>query len=109
SMAFTDRDLYMAAAVLYETPNRKEPEAWKNDNLCVFIDGDRVPNDFAPAEGKTLMRSGREGFNVQVDVAGRVSSPLGPGRFAARSKSVSGGHVIELRIPLEEIDTRDGP
>jgi hypothetical protein len=90
---------------------RAHPEGafavWLNDGVEVFLDGDRVAND-----GTTVMPNHREGFFIAADVLGNVTKN-NPGVDNTRWKVGTGrtedGYVIEFEVPLDLIDTQDGP
>jgi tetratricopeptide (TPR) repeat protein len=74
---------------------------WENDCIEVFLDGDNVANDWTPA-----MNSGNgEGFMVTSDALGKPGGP----RWKVCTGRVADGYVIEFAIPLDMIDTHDGP
>jgi tetratricopeptide (TPR) repeat protein len=74
---------------------------WQNDSIEVYLDGDRVANDWTPGAGW----GNREGFQVQADVLGAA----GDSRWKAGTSRTADGYIIEFEIPLDLIDTLDGP
>ena len=101
-LAFRVRDQYVWADPLAaRTPNL-------SDSVEVFLDGDRVPNDH------TCIRMGgnREGFQIITDAAGNrgsTSLDIGDTSWRAGTSRTGDGYVIEFEIPLDLIDTKDGP
>jgi hypothetical protein len=74
---------------------------WQNDCIEVFLDGDGVANDWTPA-----MQSGNgEALFVTSDVLGKPGDP----RWKVGTSRAADGYVIEFAIPLDTIDTQDGP
>jgi hypothetical protein len=78
----------------------------------VYLDGDRLPNDFDPG-GFVSPSNSREGFQLVADAAGHQSSApfrdLSSSDWKAGSKRTSDGYVVEFEIPLAMIDVEDGP
>jgi hypothetical protein len=98
----TSRALYLAFRVRDQSvlaDPKKSP--WNNDCLEIYLDGDQVANDFTPA-----MRSiNREGFHVTATVLGATGHP----RWKVGTGRTEDGYIIEFEIPLDMIDTQDGP
>jgi len=86
-----------------------------NDGVEVFIDGDRVPNDFGQGRmvGGIIPRTGsEEGFQLLADAAGHQytqSDTFTNAEWKTATKRTPDGYVIEIEIPLKLIDTQDGP
>jgi hypothetical protein len=81
---------------------------WLNDCVEVYLDGDRVANDHTPAMGW----GSREGFKVGADALGnRMQAPpdVADSRWKAGASRTNDGYVLEFEIPLDLIDTQDGP
>jgi serine/threonine protein kinase/tetratricopeptide (TPR) repeat protein len=81
---------------------------WLNDCIEVYLDGDRVANDYTPA----LYGGNREGFKLGADALGnRIPAPadVGDARWKAGAARTEDGYVIEFEVPLDLIDTQDGP
>jgi hypothetical protein len=79
-----------------------------NDGVELFVDGDRMPNDLTPVTGLGNL----EGFQIIADAIGnRFSSTpvVGNTRWKAGTSRTGDGYVIEFEIPLDLIDTQDGP
>jgi tetratricopeptide (TPR) repeat protein len=74
---------------------------WDNDCVEVYLDGDGVANDATPA----MMGESHEGFRVEADVLGNPTDP----RWKTGAGRTKDGYVIEFAIPLDSIDTQDGP
>ena len=73
----------------------------------VFLDGDRVPN-----ESGFFFRGNREGFQLIADVLGNrecESPDVGKTRWKVGTSRTEDGYIIEFEIPLDLIDTQDGP
>jgi len=86
----------------------REQPYW-NDGVEVFIDGDRVANDFFPGPGH---QGTAEGFQLIVDAAGHqytASRDFTNADWKAAAKRTLDGYVVEMEIPLALIDTKDGP
>jgi tetratricopeptide (TPR) repeat protein len=80
-----------------------------NDCVEVFLDGDRMPNDNM---FKLMTQGNAEGFQLLADVLGnRLSNlkPLGTTPFKVGTGRTADGYIIEFEIPLNQIDTQDGP
>jgi serine/threonine protein kinase/tetratricopeptide (TPR) repeat protein len=83
-------------------------QPWLNDCVEVYLDGDRVANDFTPIRGE----GNREGFRIGSDPLGNrfmgtpeVNNPL----LKVGASRTEDGYVIEFEVPLHLIDTQDGP
>ena len=84
---------------------------WLNDCVEVFLDGDRVPND---NQSGLIVQGNAEGFQVLADVLGNRYSNLRPigtrtTPFKVGTSRTADGYIIEFEIPLNQIDTQDGP
>jgi tetratricopeptide (TPR) repeat protein len=80
----------------------------KNDGLELFLDGDRMPNDLTPV----TCVGNLEGFQIIADVLGNRYSAVrsvGNMRWKVGTARTADGYIIEFEIPLDLIDTRDGP
>jgi Carbohydrate family 9 binding domain-like len=110
--AYTDVSLFLAFRVHDQFVDAQEvdrEQPYLNDGVEVFIDGDRVANDFFHAQGK---QGTAEGFQLIVDAAGHQytsSSDFTNADWKAAAKRTSDGYVVEMEIPLALIDTKDGP
>ncbi|HZP82349.1 MAG TPA: sugar-binding protein [Chthonomonadaceae bacterium] len=74
-----------------------------NDAVEVFLDSDRVSNDFLPGS--------KEGFQIISDVLGdkfTAASGFTNADWTAAARLVPGGYNIEFAIPLSLLDTVDG-
>jgi hypothetical protein len=100
-LAFRVRDQFLVAdAAAARVP-------WLNDSVQVFLDGDRVPN-----ECSSLFPSSREGFQIVADVLGNRFGDcpdVGKTRWKVGTRRAEDGYIIEFEIPLDLIDTKDGP
>lgn len=107
--AYTAESLYLAVQVYDDVVYGEDPErVWQNDSIEIFIDGDRNTNDFLATE----RRGNAEGFQLLADVNGKKSGsrteiPLRAWRF--QPKRTSDGYIGEFAVPLDQIDTHDGP
>ncbi|HEV3165089.1 MAG TPA: sigma-70 family RNA polymerase sigma factor [Isosphaeraceae bacterium] len=109
--AHTTTSLFLAFAVRdqeidAQPADKTSPQ--NNDSVEVFLDGDRVPNDFNPANN----RGSREGFQLVSDVLGNkltVATGFSNKDWKVGTRRTSDGYVVEFEIPLDLIDTADGP
>ncbi|WP_235905296.1 protein kinase domain-containing protein [Tautonia marina] len=109
--AYSDRSLFLGVRVFDSALDIDPTSDWPhfNDSVEVYLDGDRAANDLiwnAPAFGT------REGFRIASDPAGNrltTSRLLTNDDWNCRAVLTGDGYVIEFEIPLEMIDTRDGP
>jgi hypothetical protein len=101
-LAFRVRDQSVQAdPVLAKVP-------FKNDGVELFLDGDRMPNDLTPV----FALGNLEGFQVTADTLGNrlsVASVVGDTRWKVGTSRTEDGYIIEFEIPLDLIDTQDGP
>ncbi|HEV3122831.1 MAG TPA: sigma-70 family RNA polymerase sigma factor, partial [Isosphaeraceae bacterium] len=111
--AHTAKSLFLAFAVrdqVIDAQKSGEGRPFTNDCVEIFLDGDRVPNDFRG--GVDVGNGGREGFQLLADTADHkltVGSGLKNSDWTVGSSRTPDGYVIEFEIPLELIDTVDGP
>jgi Carbohydrate family 9 binding domain-like len=116
--AYSDTSLFLAFQVRDQFVDAQEADRTtphQNDGVEVFIDGDRVPNDFStmtqadPAQTKILPS---EGFQLLADAAGHQytrAQAFSDADWKAAAKRTDDGYIIEIEIPLALIDTQDGP
>jgi len=110
--AYTATSLFLAFRVHDQFVDAQEvdrEQPFWNDSVEVFIDGDRIANDFFPAQGQ---QGTAEGFQLIVDAAGHqftASSDFTNADWKAAAKRTPDGYVVEMEIPLALIDTIDGP
>jgi Carbohydrate family 9 binding domain-like len=110
--AYTDTSLFLAFRVHDQFVDAQEvdrEQPYWNDGVEVYIDGDRVANDFFPGPGP---QGTAEGFQLIVDAAGHqytASRDFKNADWKAAAKRTSDGYVVEIEIPLALIDTMDGP
>ena len=109
--AHTNTALFLAVRVRDQFV-RADPVAARapflNDSVELYLDGDRVPNDLL----SVTAAGNREGFQLIADSIGNrfSSSPdVGDTRWKVGTARTGDGYVIEFEIPLDLIDTRDGP
>jgi hypothetical protein len=116
--AYTATSLFFAFRVkdqFVDAQQTDQPPATFNDGVEVFIDGDRVPNDFGqgPMVGGIIPRTGsEEGFQLLADAAGHQytqSDTFTNADWKTATRRTDDGYVIEIEIPLKLIDTQDGP
>ncbi len=109
---YTDRSLFLAFRVTDQFVDAQETDRDYpnfNDSIELFIDGDRVPNDF---DHNLRFGNGTlEGFQLIVDAAGHQFT--GTRAFTnhdwkAAAQKTEDGYAIEIEIPLELIDTWNG-
>jgi len=111
--AHTTRSLFLAFRVTDDfIDDEPEPDdrVFFNDDVELFIDGDRVPNDFDTAQGPAKGAS-REGFQLVADPRGRQltrSSDFSNKDWSVATSRLSDGYIVEFEIPLRLIDTADG-
>jgi tetratricopeptide (TPR) repeat protein len=84
---------------------------WQNDCVEIYLDGDRVANDFSP--GTCIYAGTREGFMVTADALGNhrpfIFGDVGDSRGKVGANRTEDGYAIEFEVPLDLIDTQDGP
>jgi hypothetical protein len=116
--AYTDTSLFLAFRVRDQFVDAQTTDyapATFNDGVEVFIDGDRVSNDFGqgPIVAGILPRTGsEEGFQLLADAAGHQytqSNTFGNADWKTATQRTQDGYIIEMEIPLKLIDTKDGP
>jgi len=81
---------------------------FNNDGVEIFLDGDRTPNDLT----RVAPYGNLEGFQIISDVLGNrlcSSRAVGDTRWKVGTARTADGYVIEFEIPLDLIDTQDGP
>ena len=116
--AYSDKSLFLAFHVRDQFVDAQEADKTtphQNDGVEVFIDGDRVPNDFStmtqadPTQSQVLPS---EGFQLLADAAGHQftrAQAFSDADWKTASKRTDDGYIIEIEIPLALIDTQDGP
>ncbi|WP_074309355.1 sugar-binding protein [Singulisphaera sp. GP187] len=112
--AYSDKSLFLAFRVRdqfvdADENDRTNPEY--NDGVEVFIDGDRVANDFISDPGNGTVRGSSEGFQLLVNAAGHrktIASDFTDVDWKATAKKTDDGYLVEMEIPLALIDTKDG-
>jgi hypothetical protein len=116
--AYSDTALFFAFHVRDQFVDAQEEDRdtpHQNDGVEIFIDGDRVPNDFnsgtmADANSKKIFPS--EGFQLLADAAGHQftrAQGFGNADWKAAARRTADGYIVEIEIPLALIDTQDGP
>jgi hypothetical protein len=105
--AYTGTDLFLAFRVWDQfVDNEISTDPVFNDMVEVFIDGDRIANDFFRAGGN------REGFQLVADSRGiqwTMATDFFNIDWKVATSIVTDGYIVEFKIPLHLIDTRDGP
>jgi Carbohydrate family 9 binding domain-like len=110
--AYTETSLFLAFRVHDQFVDAQEvdrEQPYWNDGVEVYIDGDRVANDFYPGKGP---QGTAEGFQLIVDAAGHqytASRDFKNADWKGAAKRTPDGYVVEMEIPLALIDTKDGP
>jgi hypothetical protein len=111
--AYSDSALFLAFRVRDQFVDAQEVDRLKphfNDAVEVFIDGDRISNDFFTPIGADGIGSS-EGFQLIANAAGHqltVSRSFTNADWKAAAQKTADGYIIELEIPLKLIDTLDG-
>jgi hypothetical protein len=107
----TSTALYLAFRVRDQSV-QADPLAAKasflNDSVDIFLDGDRTPNDLT----RVAPFGNPEGFQIISDVLGNrycSARAVGDTRWKVGTARTAEGYVIEFEIPLDLIDTQDGP
>jgi serine/threonine protein kinase len=80
-----------------------------NDCVELFIDGDRVPDDFV-LSGEPR-RASREGFQIASDALGRQMTycdDFSNNDWKVATSRLADGYILEFEIPLALIDTANG-
>jgi hypothetical protein len=110
--AYTDRSLFLAFQVrdqYVDAGKHEYGDPTRNDSVEVFVNGDQVSNDMCllgAAPGN------REGFQLVADAGGRmlsVGEAVTNADWKVGTSRTAEGYVIEFEIPLDLIDTKDGP
>jgi hypothetical protein len=111
--AYSDKSLFLATQVRDQFIDDQEEvqghPQW-NDCIEIFIDGDRVSNDFGVQGGGYVGSS--EGFQLLADSAGHqatTSRDFSNNDWKTAARRYNEGYVIEVEIPLALIDVKDGP
>jgi len=114
---YDDDNLYVAVDVADDIIINDGPVAWLDDDVEVFIDGDRQPFDWAAALfcGPSNPDCpdpviNNEGFQILTSVGGdRLTSPDNNPAIVWESKTGPRprGFLAEFRIPLDSINTID--
>ena len=106
--AYSDTALYLGFRVRDDFIDNNDTNPILNDEIELFIDGDRVANDFIPPD-----RTGNaEGFQLAADTVGHQftqGTGLSNADWSVATSTFPGGYNIEFAIPLSMIDTQDGP
>jgi serine/threonine protein kinase len=79
-----------------------------NDCVELFIDGDRVPDDFVLSGER---RASREGFQIASDALGRQMTfcdDFSNNDWKVATSRLADGYILEFEIPLALIDTANG-
>ncbi len=107
--AMYDRDnLYVAVDVSDDILINDGPLPWLDDDVEVFIDGDRLPGDLEA--GVFSGQPNNEGFQL-ITTVGNTRFTQPPTLPSIVWESSAGrrprGYVVEVRIPLNSINTHD--
>jgi serine/threonine protein kinase len=112
--AYSDQSLFLAFQVRDQFVDDQESDRDRpqfNDGIEIFLDGDRVSNDFLFVYGQPVKGSS-EGFQLIANAAGHqatVSRDFTNRDWKAAGKKNGAGYVTEVEIPLSLIDVKDGP
>ena len=105
---YDEDNLYVAVKVADNIMLNDGPALWFDDDVEVFIDGDRQPGD---AEAGVISgQSNLEGFQLITTVGNdRLTEPENLPGFVWESAAGPSprGYVVEVRIPLNSINTHD--
>jgi hypothetical protein len=115
--AYSDTSLFFAFQVRDQFVDAQEEDRetpHQNDGVEVFVDGDRVANDFdwmtqADAASNEVRPS--EGFQLLADAAGHQftrAQAFSNSDWKAAAGRTADGYIIEMEVPLALIDTQDG-
>jgi len=112
--AYSERSLFLAFQVRDQFVDDQDGDPghpqW-NDGVEIFLDGDRVANDFLFPKGGGIIGSS-EGFQLLANSAGQQSTTARDftnADWKTAAKRYNKGYVIEVEIPLALIDVQDGP
>ena len=109
--SYSDKSLFLGFRVRDQFIDAQPSDAAKphlNDSVEVFLDGDRVANDFDPAKPS---RASSEGFQIMADTLGNqhtFSADFTNAGWKTKTRREPGGYVMEFEIPLALIDVADG-
>lgn len=115
--AYTASSLFFAFRVRDQFVDAQVEDAatpHQNDGVELFIDGDRVPNDFdmyVQYKGPAGSPLPSEGFQLLVDAAGHQftrAKGFTDGDWKRSVKRTADGYIVEIEIPLALIDCADG-
>ncbi len=84
---------------------------FRNDSVELFLDADRVSNDLNPLQ-TNFAPGTKEGFQIISDVLGNkysAASDFTNADWTVATQRTADGYVIEFAIPLNLLDTLDGP
>jgi len=106
---YDDENLYIAVDVaddyiINDGPDDWGKLPWFDDDVEILLDGDEVGNDMQ--EGQP----GKEGFQLLMDVGGDAFTQAGDDTidWEAAVGLRPRGYLVEFRIALSSIDTKDG-
>ena len=104
---YTSDDLYIAVDVADDSFRDDSHEAWQDDGVEIYVDGDRVANDM----GADWEHTNPEGFQITMDIGGQWSyyNPEFGQNWRAATRTYEERRTIEFRISLTSIDIEDGP
>jgi len=110
--AYSDKSLFLAAQVRDQfvddqDADRDRPQL--NDGVEIFLDGDRVSNDYL-INSRSIIASS-EGFQLLADSAGHqctTARDFTNKDWKTAAKRYNEGYVIEVEVPLALIDVMDG-
>ncbi len=108
SFCYTETDLFVAVKARDDVVVGAAAAPAVRDRIDLGIDGDLRPGDFGPSSPG----GSREGFFLRAEVRGERTGS-GPWTsnwgWTSASAQTADGYVVEFRVPLSMIDTRNGP
>jgi tetratricopeptide (TPR) repeat protein len=115
SSTHSEESLFLAFEVRDQFVDDQEWDQFtphKNDGVEIYVNGDLIANDLIPGMPPAL-RGNREGFQIVSDAAGHqhttTTGDLSNSDWSVGTSRVADGYIIEFEIPLDLIDTKDGP
>ena len=105
---YDDDNLYVAVQVSDGTMINDGPMPWFDDDVEIFVDGDRKPGD--AEQGVITGQSNLEGFQLITTVgSNRLNVPenLPASMWESAAGPSPRGYVVEVRISFDSINTHD--
>jgi hypothetical protein len=106
--AHTTTSLFLAFRVFDDVLDAESGQLpFRNDSVELVFDGDRASNDFGPFAS---IGGNQEGFQLIADSQGqKFAQGVGTDGWSVATSTLLDGYIIEFMIPLNLIDTTDGP